>query len=285
MIFYQITFGLYNKKTYEAAKELIEDYLSMLKSRGQIDKHYNIVPWQGQVVAYVSALGLTADRQKSHCESGKERLKKVLEFFGQMPVWTCNEDFPTKKNATWKNAPFLSFFAHSFDYESPVCRGDNGLVIPYFTLPIADMERESIYRWANQYRDFYDVWLNSGELEIQSYRLLAEPDSSLSVEGRECSAVIEKTTGVPTYYYLMRYYGREEAEEKARRCPGCGKPWFVKRPEKQIDEHKPFWDFDFMCKRCRLVSHCACRHSLYPQPRYAKIGEPRKKTQSPKRER
>jgi len=73
MIFYQITFGLYNKKTYEAAEELIEDYLSTLKSRGQIDKHYNIVPWQGQVVAYVSALGLTADRQKSHCESGKER--------------------------------------------------------------------------------------------------------------------------------------------------------------------------------------------------------------------
>jgi predicted nucleic acid-binding Zn ribbon protein len=154
------------------------------------------------------------------------------------------------------------------------------MVIPNFTLPITDIERENIYCWTRAYRDFSNVWLNTGELEMPAYLLLAEPDSSLSIRGRKCCSVIEKATGVPTYYFLIRYYGRDEAGERERRCPGCGKPWFVQRPNKQIsmlnpvleDNRGPWWEFDFMCKKCRLVSHgCDCLDL-----RHAKIGEPRK---------
>ena len=282
MIFYLITFGQYNKKTYKDAEWLIESYLAALIHTGQIDKTcYSIVPWQGQVVAYVNALGIKPDSQQFHCEWGKNDLKKIYDFFGQIPIWTCNEDFPPKKNVTWKNAPFLYFVTDYFERESPVRRGDNGRVIPYFTLPITSSEKDNIYGWTCRYRELDSLWLDSGDFEMSAYRHLAEPDSSLSIEGRECCSVIEKATGVPTYYYLKRYYGREYAEEKERQCPGCGKPWFVKRPEKQIDEHKPWWEFDFMCKKCRLVSSVAPDLNL----RYAKIGEPRKNTPSPKRKR
>ena len=281
MDFYQITFGPYNKKTYVETGELILDYLAALTRNGQIDKTYDVVPWQGQSVAYVNALGHKAESRRFHSIWGKEYLKQVCEFFRQKPVWTCNEDFPLKRNATWKDAPFLYLFTHLFDQESPVCRGDNGMVIPVFTLPITDLEKEYLYAWMYRYRDHDAVWMGSDELEIPSYRLLAEPDSGLSTTGREHCSIIEKATGVPTYYFLMRYYGREYAEEKARRCPGCGKPWFVKNPEKE-SYNKPFWKFDFMCKTCRLVSNCGPDGSNL---RYAKIGEPRKKSQSPKRNR
>jgi predicted nucleic acid-binding Zn ribbon protein len=107
---------------------------------------------------------------------------------------------------------------------------------------------------------------------MQAYRITAELESKCSKHGRELCLAIEKATGVPAYYYLHRHYGREFSEEKKRPCPCCGKTWFIKRPGKQIEEHSLFWEFDFMCKRCRLVSNCA----YTVEPRYAKIGEPRK---------
>ena len=264
MVFYKISFGQYYKDKYKEAKALIENYLSSLIHTGQIDKDCfsNIVVWQGKIVAYVNALGIKADRQRFHSEWGKKSLKQIHEFFGQMPLWTYNEDYLPKRNVTWKNAPFIYLLTYWHECESPVRRGNDGLDIPYFTLPITNREKDDIYRWTCRFRELDSLWMDSGDLEIPVYRLLAEPESSLSIEGRECCSVIEKATGVPTYYYLMRYYGREFAEEKERRCPGCGKSWFVNHSEKH---------FDFMCKKCRLISNCASDLNL----RYAKIGEPR----------
>ena len=280
MIFYQISFGPYSKNNYEEAKELVEGYLSALVQNGQIDENYSIVPRQEQIVAYIDALGLKANHLPFHSEMGKENLKLIGELFGRTPVWTCNEDFPPKKNVSWKNASFLCCVTSMFDRESPIWRGDKGLIIPYFTLPITDQDKETIYFWTSRYRDHDRIWLDSHDLSMPAYRLLAEPDSSLSIEGRRCCSVIEKATGIPTYYYLTRYYGREVAEEKQRRCPGCGKPWLAEHPEKKFGdvfgEVLTFWKFDFMCKKCRLVSHGAPNVNL----RYAKIGEPRKNPRS-----
>jgi hypothetical protein len=60
---------------------------------------------------------------------------------------------------------------------------------------------------------------------------------------------VEKSTKVPTYYFLMRYYSHP-TEEFARRCPGCGGKWRTKAPEENR-----FRDWHFRCKRCRLVSN------------------------------
>jgi len=274
MIFYQIFFGPYCKDKYDEAENLIEDYLSSLLRNGQIVKNYGITPWKGEIVAYVYAQGFDANRLKYHSQWGKERMQRIKCFFGQTPIWKCNEDFPTKIKTTWKDAPFL-FFVTDFlepNYLTPLVRGDNGRGIPLYRVPITDMERDYTSSWLWQYKAFDAVWISSGELEIQAYRILAEPDSECSKRGREICLAIEKATGVPTYFYLKRYYGRNGDEEKKRLCPCCGKSWFVKRLEKKDGESTPFWEFDFQCKKCRLVSHFAPDVNL----RYAKIGEPRK---------
>lgn len=184
-----------------------------------------------------------------------------------MPVWTCNEDYPPKRNTTWKNVSFLYLFTHLCDREPHVHRGDNGFVIPYFTLPLTDREKDNIYCWGGQYRELDALWIASDELEIPAYKILAEPDSQLSFNGLECCETIEKATDIPTYYYLMRYFGRDAEDEKKRRCPCCGKSWHVKQPD-----NSPFWKFDFQCHKCRLVSSFGVDLNL----RYAKIGEPHK---------
>ena len=80
---------------------------------------------------------------------------------------------------------------------------------------------------------------------------------------------VESATGVPTYYYLMRYWGRKVGEEN-RLCPGCGGAW---RTEIPPDRVKRFRDFTFQCPKCRLVSHMA---DSYDDDRHAGIGEWRK---------
>jgi len=278
MIFYQISFGPYIKDKYEETNNLIEDYLSSLYLNGQIHEEYSIMPWNGEIVAYVNAQEFDANRLKYHSHWGKEKLQRINHFLGQKPIWRCNEDFPTKHKTNWKDAPFLYFVTNYCESRTPLVRGDTAMSIPLYRVPITDLERNDICSWLWRYKSLDNVWMGSSELEIEAYRVLAEPDSECSKNGRECCLAIEKATGIPTYYYLRRFFGREYAEEKERRCPGCGKSWFVKRPEKEIKD-KPFWKFDFQCKKCRLVSNCAIDLSI----RYAKIGEPRKEKKSTKR--
>jgi len=127
------------------------------------------------------------------------------------------------------------------------------------------------YCWQRLYRSLDSVYMETGDLEMSAYRALATLESDCTKRGRTLCLAIEKATGIPTYYYLKRIYGREYAEEKNRRCPSCGKPWFVKNSEKNAS-----WKIDFVCKKCRLMSSIAETVEL----RYAKIGEPRKNPRS-----
>ena len=272
MVFYQICFGQYCKNKYAEAENLIQGYLATILRNGQINRNYSIMSWNGEVVAYINAYGYDANCLKSHCHFGKEKLRQLKAFFGQPPVWRHNEDFPVKRKTNWKDAPFLYLATDLFDSCSPLTRGDDGMIIPLYRVPISDMDREAVVSWQWKYQAFDEVWIDSCELEMKAYRVIAEPESKLSKKGRELCLAIEKATGVPTYYYLKRYYGRDDTDEKRRRCPLCGKPWHVKRHEKQTVEDTSFGDFAFQCVKCRLVSHIAPIINL----RNAKIGEPKK---------
>jgi predicted nucleic acid-binding Zn ribbon protein len=85
---------------------------------------------------------------------------------------------------------------------------------------------------------------------MRVYRELDDPRSDLARWGREQCARIEKATGKPTYYYLMRYFSHRSGEE-SRPCPLCGRRWAVR----SLDEPEGgFSNFFFRCERCRLVS-------------------------------
>jgi predicted nucleic acid-binding Zn ribbon protein len=274
MIFYQISFGQYSKSKYDEAKELIEDYLQSLMFNCQISntqinesESRKIMAWNGEIVAYVYAQDTDASMPKYHSHNGKEKLELVCEFFGQSPVWRCNEDYPPKRKTSWRGATYLCLYTHYSLADSPLVRGDSGDVVSLYRVPITDRDRVEAYVWQRLYRSLDDVYMATSDLEMEAYRALADLESDCSIRGRELCLIIETATNVPTYYYLKRNYGREDAEEKKRQCPDCGKPWFVEHPER-----KTFWKYNFMCEECRLISDIAETVDI----KYASIGEPRK---------
>jgi predicted nucleic acid-binding Zn ribbon protein len=269
MILHEVAFGLVDKKNRADAENLVESYLAALLHNGQASGQYYIITKNRTLTAYVNLAGMQATSPKYHSEWGKSDLKKVTEFFGNSPQWMLLGDEAPKRETTWRNAPFLYLSTHMFDYESPLCRGDNGKPIPVYRLPITYRDREAIYGWQCSYREYDSIWIDSGELETPAYKQLADPCRELAQRGMGICKAIAKATGIPTYYYLDRYWGRQKGEDR-RKCPTCGRAWRTKHPL----ESPTFWLFPFQCKKCRLVSHLAVD---YDDQRHAVIGEFRKK--------
>ncbi len=56
--------------------------------------------------------------------------------------------------------------------------------------------------------------MRSGAVEIPAYRQLADPNSLLSEDGRRLCREVESRTGIPTFYYLLRYWGRSKDDDE-----------------------------------------------------------------------
>lgn len=268
MVLARVIFGRCGKHEPEDLKDLAEGYLASFHHSGQICGQFMGCVWtKGELNAHVWLSAPSAYARRYHSKWGIADLKKVREAFGQEPRWVIiSDDSAGKRAATWRKAPFLYLVTNSLDWEPPVYRGDNGQRVPSPVLPLSDEDRAALYFWQGSYRDYDNIWLGSGTLEIPAYRELAEPDSELTKLGRELCRKIEKATHVPTYYYLDRYWGRTKGEEK-RVCPSCGRKWRTKQPTETRDR---FWQFEFQCGKCRLVSHLAV---CSDDARHASIGE------------
>lgn len=266
MILYKVVFGLVPRGKREEAEDAIESYLSILTHNGQaIDEPFLVVQ-QGLFCAYINLAGINALAAKYESEYEERWRKNVTDLFDQAPVWTLVDDEVPKRDITWNKAPFLYLFtSHWSENYPPISRGDTGKSIPLYRCLDTHDAREKIYFWQQAYRDHDSIFLKSGKLEIPAYKELATPESELSQEGREICQKVESATGIPTYYYLMRYWGRRKGEEN-RTCPGCGKPWRTQHETKG----SKFSAFHFKCNACRLVSHMA---NAADDERHAVIGE------------
>lgn len=251
MIFTKITFKGRRQKNHDQLKDLAENYLASLLHSGQIGGGDYSLTWEkGHLNAYVLLAGRGAWMLRYHSDWGKA-LNKLVDVLGMKPEWVLLDDDIQKSSSSWKRAPNLYLFTHAFDPESPVCRGDGKPPIPVFLLPITFELKAQLYSWRRNYYHLDNLWLGSGVLELGAYRELADPCSELSQQGRDLCRGLESVTKIPTFYYLMRYWSRTKREEE-RPCPGCGAQWKVAR---NLQKPSPFWDFDFRCERCRLVSH------------------------------
>jgi predicted nucleic acid-binding Zn ribbon protein len=275
MILHELTFGNIDKKNREDGEDVAQSYIATLLHNGQACGEYFIVVREGNLIAYVNLQGIRAQSLKYHSKYGMECLEKVTDFFGRPPEWKLADDDAPKRHTTWAKAPFLYLFTHIYDWESPLCRGDNGKPIPLYRLSNTHKDREAVYSWQHTYHQYDGIWLGSGELEIPAYKQLADPSSELSQQGRQICISIEKTTGVATYYFLMRYWGRRSGEDK-RACPSCGRAWRSNHP---IDHPGGWWQFAFQCHSCRLVSHVADSDE---DERHAVIGEYKKQRERTK---
>lgn len=140
-----------------------------------------------------------------------------------------------------------SLYINPFE-DSVVRSGTDGLGVPLYLLPIDPDDRERLNNWQRQFD-----WISSLEaagdlLEYETYRQMADPHSKLSRCGRAWAHLIEESTGLPTFYYLVHHYG----DHQFRLCPLCGEEWLM-----DGELHEGLDAYPYRCGPCRLVSHHA----------------------------
>ncbi len=246
MIFVEINFGSSRFQKVEL-EDIAENYIASLFHAGQLCGEYFLTWIKDELICHTLMSGLGADKLRYHSDWAKPKLKNVKTAFGRKPVWRIRDDDVPKRNISW-SAPTLHLFTHAFDWKSPLYRGDTDEAVPVFLLPVDFQQKNDLIRWQAEYVLYDRLWLNSGSLEMHAYKELVEPKSELSAAGRELCAALEKATGVPTYYFVMRYYAPEQGDDN-RPCPGCGKAWNCRQPP-----DAPFHHWPFRCEHCRLVS-------------------------------
>ncbi len=142
--------------------------------------------------------------------------------------------------------PSVHLFTNFLDVGSPLRCGGCRRAIPLYRLPgLSRDSRDGLRCWRWQYQACDDLFMRSGFGERWGYRQLSSLGSGLTAEGFEVRKQVEKELKLPVYYYLHRYFGRGEAAERKRRCPGCGGEWLLPRRE---------GCFEFRCEPCRLLS-------------------------------
>lgn len=243
-----------------------DSFLAALRKNGQIyGAHVS-----GWIDGRLRATTYTADEDalgtKCFSEWAQGDLREVTAYCSHRPVFNIVDDTPRNRRPPWRKAGSLYLFTQSLDVASPVCSGKDRSPVPLHLLALRDQERQDICNWQTSYRQHDGIWLGCGKLEMPAYRQLADPQSELSSGGRELCETIEQSTRLPTYYYLMRHWGRKKGEER-RKCPDCGRSWQNRTAGKTGRELN--W-FDFRCLRCRLVSHMA---STTEDQRHATVGE------------
>ena len=248
--------------------DALEGYLASLAWSGQVHRNYLVS--YAPLAACAELPRYNALQSRFLSKRGRVAVKRLTDLAGSPPAWELIGLPPAGRSPSWRSASALYLFTHALTHCSPVRAVNFEAGVPLYLLPVSEALREELGRWAEIYREHDSIWLSSGTLEIPAYRELAEPGSELSAHGRRLCRSLEKATGKPTFYYSMRYFARGEGEEE-RRCPGCSGTWRVDRLPWKATK---FARFDFICRRCRLVSHVGV--STGDPARYARIGEPRK---------
>jgi len=270
MILANVKFGTLRGREKFDLEEAAEAYLSALFTGGQICGVRFLTWIKGKLTAHVLLAAPNAVHQKFHTARGKKNLAAVVALFGREPEWQILDDDAGEPVPKWKGAPFLYLFTTWIDWHPPVCRQDKkrfkSLSVPSFTLPVTDEIKENLDQWQRSYSGHDQIWMESGALELPAYRQMADVNSALSVEGRRLCAAVENGTGIPTFYFLARYYARTKGEDE-RLCPGCGSHW---RTSAEGPPDAKFCRFQFKCDPCRLISNLGVSTD---GARLARIGE------------
>ncbi|MFT7622097.1 MAG: putative nucleic acid-binding Zn ribbon protein [Myxococcota bacterium] len=234
----------------EALEDEVQGLLASLQKNGQIWGEAVIGHVSGAIQVCLQVPARDALARRHYSEWVRRDLDRVLALCSREPTWSVVDDRPDLlSGATWEADTSLYLFTHLADRTSAVCSGANGKPVPLYLLPLSQQVREDLVFWAGDYRTLDELQIRCGQLEIPAYRQLAEVGSELTNIGRTLSNTVEEATGLHTYYFLMRYWGREKGENQGR-CPGCGEAWSTPKPRGE----KGLARFDFRCEPCRLVS-------------------------------
>ena len=227
---------------------IVEDVLIAWLHAGQICGDY-LMTWNDNAVRVFARAPELRSVQLPPLSEWQRRTRERLEvdLSGSIEVRAAGQQRPTPPRLRDQESLYL--FTHLADPWSPVCAGTDGRPIPLYRLPISSEQRSELVFWADAYRRYDHLQLQCGHLEMPAYREMAEVGSELSREGREHCADLEAATGLPTYYFLHRYFAHAKGEPD-RLCPGCGRRW---RRRLTAAPFRGLGGFEFRCDGCRLV--------------------------------
>ena len=260
----KIRFGTPRGSAEGDTEDVIDNYLAALMRNGQIYRTQIIKNIGLPLEAYVCIPQPGAMGSRYSSLWVREALGKVKDVFGDDPKIQFLEDPRQRRFPSWRSTKSLYLYTYMFDECSPVRSTEFEHPVPLYLLPIDSETRDDLTRWADSYRNHDSMWIGSGKLEFQAYKELADPTSELCARGMEYCKKIEKSTGKPTYFYLMRYYGKRKGEIE-RSCPLCGKSWALRVSMGPAVTNL----IKFRCKRCRLVSSVGVDEN----DRYAHVGD------------
>ena len=243
----------------------VEAYVGSLRKYGHIHRGYSDGWRAGSLDYYVNPTAENALVTSSYSEPVQRDLERLYELFKIAPEFTEPGKSDSVATTDWQSSKSLYLFTHAFANGNAVKCGDTGKPVPAYALPIPTGLREAIYFWESEYRAFDRIWIASGALEMEAYRQVAEPTSKLSETGRDICSQVEASTNTPTFYYLMRYYGR--TEESSRPCPICGGDWRTG----EASDSTEFHEFYFRCEPCRVVANLCS--TVEEDEENAEIGE------------
>lgn len=178
---------------------------------------------------------------------GKQWIEKIEQTL-KMPV----QFIPTGRDPRYEaytaqeKPPFYVLYGNRL---FPLVYGGSDDFVPLYKIPFTYHDGacyNDVQFWNNNYGRMYGLWF-SGEWERYAQRQMQDPHTALSRQGRAVCQRIETVTGVPTFYFLFNYRRRTPAQDRAWKCPLCGKNWLLEGAE-------PTDTFAFRCEDDRIVS-------------------------------
>ncbi|MBE0544763.1 MAG: DUF2310 family Zn-ribbon-containing protein [Verrucomicrobia bacterium] len=225
----------------------IWDYACALYRQGQIAHEYSISKSGSKIRLHCLLPERCSLESHFHDRRGKAALRCVTKLVSRRPARSViGEADETPPACSCRSRSSLHLFTHMFDDSSPLACGACGRPVPFYRLSALDIRtREFLLSWQSDYQACDRLFISSGFGEMWAYRQMSRLDSGLSKDGRELCAQVEAKLHIPVFYYLHKYWGRSQAIECKRLCPGCSKPWLLTKPQEF---------FDFRCEACRLLS-------------------------------
>jgi predicted nucleic acid-binding Zn ribbon protein len=236
--------------------ELIDLLLSSWRSRGQVlGKEFPIALINNtyQLLLMVpDAVALEPQHNNQYANSALAKLS-VAGF--QPPQIKIHEAPDSSPACNCDRRSYLILYTYFVSLESCLRCGDCFHPVPLYHIPWQESTpqksalHDRLMSWQTNYQACDHLQMNCVVGERFGLGEMARPKSKLSQQGRAICQDIALVMDTPTYYYLHRYRGRSQAQEKQRLCPSCDGKWLLAEQQHRL--------FDFQCDQCHLLSNIA----------------------------
>jgi predicted nucleic acid-binding Zn ribbon protein len=248
-----IHFRLDKRVHRDRALEALQGYIGALWRNGQLLGSQTPIAHTRAGYSVFANLPAADSLDRRHANRHVRRYLRALAGIGfKAPkVQRLGSDPEGIPPCRCRRRPFLILFTTFLHEDSPVRCGACFHPIPLYVFPATGDggDHHYILRWQSTYQATDWLWIGSGAGERFGHDQMARHDSPLSKDGCDEAKTLALKARRPVYYYLSKSLARSYRQERARKCPSCGRRWLLDKPLHDI--------FDFKCDSCRLLSNIA----------------------------